>query len=139
MAQSRAVRAPLDAPIGPDAAARAVLTCRRTPGPERTAARSSARRPTQILILDEATANVDTQTEHRIQDAIARLLQGRTALVIAHRISTIQKADQILVMHHGEIRERGTHDELLERDGLYRRLYEMQYRTEAVVEEAVSG
>jgi len=89
----------------------------------------------QILILDEATANVDTATEQRIQGAIASLLQGRTALVIAHRISTIQKADLILVMHKGHLHESGTHQELLERDGLYRRLYELQYRTEAVTEE----
>ncbi|MBI1785358.1 ATP-binding cassette domain-containing protein [Candidatus Sumerlaeota bacterium] len=87
----------------------------------------------QVLILDEATANVDTETERRIQDAIARLLQGRTALVIAHRISTIQKADLILVMHKGKLHESGTHDELIERDGLYRRLYELQYRPETVV------
>ncbi len=82
----------------------------------------------QVLILDEATANVDTETEGRIQEAIARLLQGRTALVIAHRISTIQKADLILVMHKGHLRESGTHRELIERDGLYRRLYELQYQ-----------
>jgi ATP-binding cassette subfamily B protein len=86
----------------------------------------------QVLILDEATANIDTETERHIQAAIARLLEGRTALVIAHRLSTIQRADNILVMHHGQIHEQGTHEELIARDGLYRRLYELQYRGEAV-------
>ena len=85
-----------------------------------------------ILVLDEATANIDTQTEQMIQQAIGRVLAGRTSLVIAHRLSTIQRADQILVMHHGHIHERGTHDQLLARDGLYRRLHQMQYRREAV-------
>jgi ATP-binding cassette subfamily B protein len=90
-------------------------------------ARAMASDP-QVLILDEATANIDTETEQRIQTAIARLLEGRTALVVAHRLSTIQRADMILVMHHGQIHERGTHEELIGRDGLYRRLYELQYR-----------
>lgn len=87
----------------------------------------------EVLVLDEATANIDTATEHRIQEAIRRMLAGRTALVIAHRLSTIQRADMILVMHHGKIHEAGTHEELLQRDGLYRRLYELQYRREAEV------
>lgn len=91
----------------------------------------------QILVLDEATANVDTETEQRIQEAIARLLEGRTALVIAHRLSTIQKADLIVVMHKGRIRESGTHDQLIAQDGLYRRLYELQYRSEAIAEPVV--
>lgn len=86
----------------------------------------------QILILDEATANIDTETEQQIQAAISTLLQGRTSLIIAHRLSTIQRADQILVMHHGRVHETGTHDELLRQDGIYRRLYELQYRKEAV-------
>lgn len=94
-------------------------------------ARALAANP-QFLILDEATANVDTATEHRIQEAIGRLLHGRTALVIAHRISTIQKADLIVVMHKGRVHESGTHDQLIAQDGLYRRLYELQYRSEAV-------
>jgi ATP-binding cassette, subfamily B, multidrug efflux pump len=85
----------------------------------------------QFLILDEATANIDTATEGRIQEAIARLLSGRTALVIAHRISTIQKADLILVMHKGCLRESGTHAELLRQGGLYSRLYQLQYQGEA--------
>jgi ATP-binding cassette subfamily B multidrug efflux pump len=85
-----------------------------------------------VLILDEATSSIDTETEILIQDAIQTLLEGRTSIVIAHRLSTIRSADTILVFHHGEIRERGTHDELMEIGGLYRRLYEIQYR-EAVV------
>jgi ATP-binding cassette subfamily B protein len=85
-----------------------------------------------VLILDEATSSIDTETELLIQDAIQTLLEGRTSLVIAHRLSTIRSADTILVFHHGEIRERGTHEELMQLGGLYRRLYEIQYR-EAVV------
>ncbi|HEX7421647.1 MAG TPA: ABC transporter ATP-binding protein [Thermoanaerobaculia bacterium] len=85
-----------------------------------------------VLILDEATSSIDTETERLIQEAIETLLSGRTSIVIAHRLSTIRSADSILVFHHGEIRERGTHDELMAIDGLYRKLYEIQYR-EAVV------
>ncbi len=85
----------------------------------------------EILILDEATSNIDTETELLIQDALARLLAGRTALVIAHRLSTIKRADKILVMHHGRIAEEGTHDELLAKDGLYRKLYDLQFKEEA--------
>jgi ATP-binding cassette subfamily B protein len=85
-----------------------------------------------VLILDEATSSIDTETELLIQDAIQTLLSGRTSIVIAHRLSTIRSADTILVFHHGEIRERGTHEELMQLAGLYRRLYEIQYR-EAVV------
>jgi ATP-binding cassette, subfamily B, multidrug efflux pump len=85
-----------------------------------------------VLILDEATSSIDTETELLIQEAIQTLLTGRTSIVIAHRLSTIRSADTILVFHHGEIRERGTHEELMQTAGLYRRLYEIQYR-EAVV------
>lgn len=81
----------------------------------------------EVLVLDEATSSVDTETEQLIQRAMETLLRGRTAIIIAHRLSTIQHADQILVMHRGEIRERGTHQELLARDGLYRKLYELQF------------
>jgi ATP-binding cassette subfamily B multidrug efflux pump len=81
-----------------------------------------------ILILDEATSSIDTETEQIIQKALDRLLQGRTSIVIAHRLSTIQKADRILVMHKGEIREYGTHQELLAQRGIYYRLYLLQYR-----------
>jgi ATP-binding cassette subfamily B protein len=82
----------------------------------------------KILILDEATSSVDTQTEILIQRALDELLKDRTALIIAHRLSTIQNADRILVIHKGEIWEEGAHDELLERGGLYARLYDLQYR-----------
>ena len=85
-----------------------------------------------VLVLDEATSSIDTETERLIQEAIQTLLEGRTSIVIAHRLSTIRSADVILVFHHGEIRERGTHEELMQIGGLYRRLYEIQYR-EAVV------
>src|SRR5437763_742230 len=81
-----------------------------------------------VLILDEATSSIDTETEQLIQQAIQTLLAGRTSIVIAHRLSTIRSADSILVFHHGEIRERGTHDELMAIGGLYRKLYEIQYR-----------
>lgn len=90
-------------------------------------ARTLAHRPS-ILVLDEATSSVDTETEFLIQDAIEKLMEGRTSIVIAHRLSTIQHADRILVMHHGEVRESGTHQELLTRGGLYRTLYELQYK-----------
>ena len=87
-----------------------------------------------VLVLDEATSSIDTETELLIQEAIRTLMEGRTSIVIAHRLSTIRSADTILVFHHGEIRERGTHDELMHHAGLYRKLYEIQYReTEAVV------
>ena len=80
-----------------------------------------------VLVLDEATASVDTQTEELVQEAVDVLMKGRTALVVAHRLSTIQHADTILVLHKGVVRERGSHQELLAADGLYRRLYELQY------------
>ncbi len=85
----------------------------------------------RILVLDEATSSVDTETEEVIQRALRRLMEGRTTVAIAHRLSTVQHADQILVLHHGEIRERGSHQELLRLDGLYRRLYELQYSEQA--------
>jgi ATP-binding cassette subfamily B multidrug efflux pump len=81
----------------------------------------------EILVLDEATANVDTETEMWIQEAVARLMRERTSIVIAHRLSTVRTADAILVLHHGEVRELGTHDELLAQQGLYHRLHELQY------------
>ena len=81
-----------------------------------------------ILILDEATSSVDTETELLIEDALKRLMENRTSVVIAHRLSTIQNADKIIVMHHGEIRETGTHNELLQQSGIYYRLYQLQYK-----------
>jgi ATP-binding cassette, subfamily B, multidrug efflux pump len=82
----------------------------------------------KITVLDEATSSVDSETEELIQHAIETLMQGRTAIVIAHRLSTIQKADKIIVLDKGEIKEQGTHDELLERNGFYANLYRMQYK-----------
>lgn len=79
-----------------------------------------------MLVLDEATSSVDARAEEEIQAAIAELMHGRTSLVIAHRLSTVQHADTILVLHHGQIRERGTHQELLREGGLYGRLYHIQ-------------
>ncbi len=90
-------------------------------------ARALAHDP-RILILDEATSSVDTETELMIQDALQYLMQGRTSLVVAHRLSTIRNADKILVMHKGHIRESGTHAELLEQHGIYYRLYQLQYK-----------
>ena len=80
----------------------------------------------KILVLDEATANIDTETETLITQALARLMDGRTTIMVAHRLSTIQHADKIIVMHHGEIKDSGTHQELLAKDGLYKKLYELQ-------------
>jgi ABC-type multidrug transport system fused ATPase/permease subunit len=94
-------------------------------------ARTLAHGPS-ILVLDEATSSIDTETEGLIQDAIEKLMEGRTSIVIAHRLSTIQHADRILVMHHGEVRESGTHQELLAQGGLYRTLYELQYKDQLV-------
>ena len=90
-------------------------------------ARALAHDP-RILVLDEATSSVDTETEALIQDAIAKLMARRTSIVIAHRLSTIQHADRIIVMHHGEIREVGNHQELLARRGIYHTLYQLQYK-----------
>ena len=94
-------------------------------------ARALARQP-RYLILDEATSSVDTETELRIRQALDRLVTGRTSIVIAHRLSTIQRADRILVMHKGQLRESGTHQELLAMDGLYTRLYQLQYQEQEV-------
>jgi len=94
-------------------------------------ARTLAHGP-KVLVLDEATSSVDTETEALIQDAIEKLMEGRTSIVIAHRLSTIQHADRILLMHHAELRESGTHQELLAQGGLYRTLYELQYKDQDV-------
>ena len=84
------------------------------------------------LILDEATSSVDTDTELKIRDAIARLMKGRTSIIIAHRLSTIQNADKILVMHKGQVREMGSHQELLAKRGIYYKLYQLQYKDQAL-------
>ena len=88
-------------------------------------ARTLAHKPS-ILVLDEATANIDTETEGLITEALEKLMEGRTTIMVAHRLSTIQHADKIIVMHHGRIQESGTHQELLHQDGLYKKLYELQ-------------
>ena len=88
-------------------------------------ARTLAYQPS-ILVLDEATANIDTETESLITSALARLMEGRTTIMVAHRLSTIQHADKIIVMHHGQIKESGSHQELLSKNGLYKKLYDLQ-------------
>ena len=92
-------------------------------------ARTLAHKPS-ILVMDEATANIDTDTESLIQEALEKLMKGRTTIMVAHRLSTIQHADCIMVMHKGKIREQGTHQELLAQDGIYRKLYELQINHE---------
>lgn len=99
-------------------------------------ARALAYNP-KILILDEATSSVDTGTELLIQDAIKKLIEGRTSIIIAHRLSTIQSCDKIIVMHKGEIKEFGTHQQLLEKQGLYYKLYQLQYKEEAKSEKSI--
>ncbi|MBT5327074.1 MAG: ABC transporter ATP-binding protein [Gemmatimonadetes bacterium] len=90
-------------------------------------ARALAAEP-DILVLDEATANIDTETEMLIQEALVKLMRDRTSIVVAHRLSTIRKADKILVLHHGRVREQGRHEELLEMGGIYYRLHQLQYK-----------
>jgi len=94
-------------------------------------ARALAHNP-RYLILDEATSSVDTETEFRVRDALSRMVEGRTSIVIAHRLSTIQRADRILVMHKGQLRESGTHQELLAQRGIYWKLYQLQYKDQEV-------
>jgi ATP-binding cassette subfamily B protein len=91
-------------------------------------ARALVQNPDILLVLDEATANVDTETEELIQDALEKLMEGRTSIVIAHRLSTIQNVDRIMVMRSGKLLEDGSHQELLQQDGYYRKLYELQYQ-----------
>jgi ATP-binding cassette subfamily B protein len=95
-------------------------------------ARALAYNP-QILILDEATSSIDTEAEHLIQNAIEKLLVGRTAIVIAHRLSTIQNSDKIIVLHKGEVRETGSHQELLAKRGIYFKLYQLQYKDQELL------
>ena len=101
-------------------------------------ARALAHEP-KILILDEATSSVDTETEFRVRDALARMVEGRTSLIIAHRLSTIQRADKIIVMHKGQVREMGTHQELLANRGIYYKLYQLQYKDQEIGEERQSA
>jgi ATP-binding cassette, subfamily B, multidrug efflux pump len=98
-------------------------------------ARALAHRP-GILILDEATSSVDTDTEFRVRAALERMVEGRTSVIVAHRLSTVQRADVILVMHRGQLREMGTHQELLGVKGIYWKLYQLQYRDQEVSEPA---
>jgi len=97
-------------------------------------ARALAHEP-KILILDEATSSVDTETEFKVRDALARMVEGRTSLIIAHRLSTIQRADKIIVMHKGQVREMGTHQELLAHRGIYYKLYQLQYKDQEIAVE----
>jgi len=94
-------------------------------------ARALAHNP-QVLILDEATSSVDTETELRVRDPLSRMVQGRTSLIIAHRLSTIQRADKIIVMHKGKVREMGTHQQLLANRGVYYKLYQLQYKDQEI-------
>ena len=94
-------------------------------------ARALAHDP-KILILDEATSSVDTETEFRVRDALNRMVEGRTSLIIAHRLSTIQRADKIIVMHKGQVREMGTHQQLLAQRGIYYKLYQLQYQDQEI-------
>jgi ATP-binding cassette subfamily B protein len=101
-------------------------------------ARALARQP-RYLVLDEATSSVDTETEFRVRDALARMVSGRTSIVIAHRLSTIQRADRILVMHKGQLREMGTHQELLAKRGIYWKLYQLQYKDQEAATRGFAG
>jgi len=94
-------------------------------------ARALAHNPT-ILILDEATSSVDTETEFRVRDALTRMVAGRTSIMIAHRLSTVQRANKIIVMHKGKVREIGTHQQLLANRGIYWKLYQLQYKDQEV-------
>ena len=87
-----------------------------------------------ILILDEATSALDTQSERLVQQALANLMRGRTTIVIAHRLTTIHRADKIVVLHRGEVADAGTHAELMSRGGIYRELYELQFSDDLVTE-----
>jgi ATP-binding cassette subfamily B protein len=94
-------------------------------------ARALAHNP-KVLVLDEATSSVDTETEFRVRDALHRMVEGRTSVIIAHRLSTIQRADKIIVMHKGQLREMGSHQELLARRGIYYKLYQLQYKDQEI-------
>jgi len=100
-------------------------------------ARALAHDP-KILILDEATSSVDTETEFRVRDALSRMVEGRTSVIIAHRLSTIQRADKIIVMHKGQVREIGNHQQLLAQHGIYYKLYQLQYKDQEIPASAIS-
>jgi ATP-binding cassette subfamily B protein len=93
----------------------------------------------RILILDDSTSSVDTETEAEIRGALERLMQGRSTFIIAHRIQSLMNADQILVLEKGRIVQRGTHDELLAQDGFYRKIYDLQARIESELEQDLAG
>src|SRR3974377_1425965 len=95
-------------------------------------ARALAHDP-KILVLDEATSSVDTETEFRVREALNRLVEGRTSVIVAHRLSTVQRHRNIVVMHKGKLREMGTHQELLSNRGLYWKLYQLQYKDQEPV------
>src|SRR5207253_7292730 len=96
-------------------------------------ARALAHDPS-VLILDEATSSVDTETEYKVRDALSRMIgaQGRTSIIVAHRLSTIQRADKIIVMHKGQVREVGAHQELLAERGIYWKLYQLQFKDQEI-------
>src|SRR5271165_4270199 len=101
-------------------------------------ARALAHNP-KILILDEATSSVDTETEFRVRDALTRMVEGRTSIMIAHRLSTVQRANKIIVMHKSKVREIGTHQQLLANRGIYWKLYQLQYKEQETLSELVTG
>ena len=92
-----------------------------------------------ILILDDSTSSVDTETEAEIREALERLMRGRTTFIIAHRIQSLMNADLILVLEHGRVVQRGTHEELMAQEGIYRRIYDMQARIEVELEQELAG
>ena len=101
-------------------------------------ARALAHSP-KILILDEATSSVDTETEFKVRDALAKMVEGRTSIIIAHRLSTMQRADKIVVMHKGQVREMGTHQQLLAKRGIYYKLYQLQYKDQELASVVTSS
>jgi ATP-binding cassette subfamily B protein len=101
-------------------------------------ARALAHNP-QFLVLDEATSSVDTETEFRVREALSRMVEGRTSIIIAHRLSTVQRADKIVVMHKGKVREVGSHQELLARRGIYWKLYQLQYKDQELPVPPLAG
>jgi ATP-binding cassette, subfamily B, multidrug efflux pump len=101
-------------------------------------ARALAHEP-KILILDEATSSVDTETEFRVRDALSHMVEGRTSLIIAHRLSTVQRADKIIVMHKSQLREMGTHQQLLAQRGIYFKLYQLQYKDQEIISQGTSS